>query len=235
MSTLTTTNDTGPVTDSPAVVGYGELSAVELAKRINDEYGHVLVSERHNLKRAKDIGEKLAALQTRVKHGEWQKKLEVWCPKLSYETARRYIRVFEEWSDIEKKAAAKSVRTTDLTIDTALALLRKPKPEKDTDKEKDSDGNPLTSASATLGAVEPPEPPLADQDEKAEWLKNLAVDELITVLRQECGEEYLQELSAALAKEFPMPPPQPDEAAGVEPMLAELAAQQEGGEFKRRM
>lgn len=103
-----------------------DLSTDDLTKLINEEYSTVLVTDRANLPRAKAIGEKLEVLRGRVKHGEWQTKLREWCPKISYETATRYIKLCKKWPDIEKAAGVKSVRTTDLTIDHALKLLANP-------------------------------------------------------------------------------------------------------------
>jgi hypothetical protein len=205
MSTLTTTT-AGPVTDS---VDYGELSAAELAKLINDEYGLVLASERNNLNRAKTIGEKLDALRAGTQHGEWQKKLAKWCPKLSYETANRYIKVYVRWPEIEKAAAAKSVKATDLTIDTALKLLATPK--------TDSGANANTKkgpTKATKAAVEEPatDPASKSQEDIAkQYLGEVwAPAELVAVLKEVRDDEYLAGLSAALAKalkpELAMPP-----------------------------
>jgi hypothetical protein len=118
---------------------YGELSALDLAKLINDEYAQVLTSERNNLQRALVIGEKLVALRARARHGEWQKKLEEWCPKLSYETATLYIRLFEKRDVWEERARAESVEPTDLTIERARQLLARPKPDSNSDPDSDSD------------------------------------------------------------------------------------------------
>jgi len=140
-------------------VDYGELSVPDLAKLINDEYSLVLASERNNLQRALTIGEKPVALRARAKHGEWQEKLKGWCPKLSYETATVYIRLFEKRDVWEERAKATSVEPTDLTIEGARQLLAKSKPESDSDSEpdpdSDSDGDAdegKVSAGATPGA-----------------------------------------------------------------------------------
>jgi hypothetical protein len=201
-------------------VDYGELSSTELAKLINDEYGLVLSSERTNLKRAKAIGEKLTWLQTRATHGNWQSKLKAWCPKLSYETANRYIRVFEKWPEIEKAAAVKNVVTTDLTIDAALKLLAKPP---DPNKGNGS-GNASKSAKATKSAVEPANEPARPRDEDIarQYLKEVwEPDELITVLREVRGAEYLAELSAALVKALK---PEPEQAKSAEPTHPAVSA-----------
>jgi hypothetical protein len=114
---------------------YGELSLPDLAKLINDEYAVVLASERNNLQRALAIGEKLMWLRARAKHGEWQEKLKGWCPKLSYETATLYIRLFEKRHIWEERARAESVETTDLTIEKVRQLLAKPRPKSHSDDE----------------------------------------------------------------------------------------------------
>jgi hypothetical protein len=140
-------------------VDYAELSVPDLAKLINEEYSQVLASERNNLQRALTIGEKLVALRARAKHGEWQEKLKGWCPKLSYETANLYIRLFEKRDVWEERTKAKSVDPTDLTIEGARQLLTKSKPETDSDSESDSDSasdgdgdEGEVSAGATPGA-----------------------------------------------------------------------------------
>jgi hypothetical protein len=188
-------------------VDYGELSAAELAKLINDEYSLVLASERSNLQRARAIGEKLEALRAGTPHGEWQKKLKKWCPKISYETANRYIKIYEKWPKIEKAAAAKNVRTTDLTIDDALKLLAKPR--------KNDNGTGSNTNVATKGAVDPPDSKTL-KDAGKEWLRALAVDELVIVLKEihRNDTEYLQELSAALTRE--LRPPTSEVAVGAE-------------------
>ena len=189
------TADPGPIPHSlkrTEPVDYGELSAAELAKLINDEYSMVLAAERSNLPRAKAIGEKLEFLRAGTPHGEWQKKLKKWCPRISYETANRYIKLYEKWPTIEQKAAAKSVRTTDLTIDDALKLLAKP-PKADT-----SDSGKASEA-AKPGGVEPADSH-SDEDVGKEWLRALDVDELVIWLSGLHDTEYLTMLCAALAE-----------------------------------
>jgi hypothetical protein len=173
----------------------GDLSSDYLAKLINDEYEVVLVSERANLPRAKAIGEKLEVLRARTKHGEWQTKLREWCPRISYETATRYIRVYRRWPDIEQAAAVKSVKTTDLTIDDALRLLAKPKDDNNSEMPQDN------------GEVDERSAQQSDEDSAIGWLKALAPDELVILLRQIHGAEYLTALSAELAKAFGLQSP----------------------------
>ena len=120
-------------------VDYAELSVPDLAKQINEEYSLVLASEHNNLQRALAIGGKLVALRVRAKHGEWQAKLKGWCPKLSYETAALYIRLFEKRDVWEERAGAEFVEATDLTIERARQLLAKPRPKSDSDEDGDDD------------------------------------------------------------------------------------------------
>ena len=95
INTPATTTTTPPKT--PEAVDYANMSADAIAKLINEEYGWILSSERRNLQKAKTIGEHLTWLRARAKHGEWQDKLAVWCPKLDPGVAVRYIRLFENW------------------------------------------------------------------------------------------------------------------------------------------
>src|SRR6516162_2898885 len=96
---------------------YGELPIADHAKLINDEYAHILNNERSNFAKALTVGEMLIALRPRIapEHGDWQTKLKVYCPKISYETATLYMRLAENREKIEKEAAVKSVSVTDLT------------------------------------------------------------------------------------------------------------------------
>ena len=125
-----------------------DLSTAELAKLINDEYAVILANERTNLPKAMSVGEKLKVLQGKAKHGEWQTKLKAHCPKVSYETATLYIRLWDKRDKLKELAAAKSVTVTDLTIQEARKLLATPKP---------NDGKGATSK-VPKGGVEPGEP-----------------------------------------------------------------------------
>ena len=130
---------------------YGDLSTTELAKQINADYELILESERTTLQRYLAMGEKLIALRPRIapKHGEWQAKLKLHCPQVSYETANLCIRFVENFGKLEAYSATKNVKVTDLGIDEARKALAKPKSNTDkTDK-----GKP---ASVVKGGVEEP-------------------------------------------------------------------------------
>ena len=181
-------------------VNYYDLSVAELAKLINDQYAVILGNERANYPRALSIGEKLVALRRGegVEHGEWQTKLKTLCPNISYETATKYIRCWQKQPQILKAAAAKSVATTDLTIELALSLIAKPK-QKTTDTgdtgnvtENTGDGKPTVEAmearqaanaeaeAATLNDVDIDAARLERVDEAFEWLMRIyPQDELL--------------------------------------------------------
>ena len=154
-------------TSQRSTVDYYDLSVTELAKLINDEYAVILGNERTNYPRALSIGEKLVALRRGVDHGGWQTKLKGLCPDVSYETATKYIRVWSKQRQIKEAAAAKSVATTDLTIELALSLIAKPKKKtKDSIAVNGGDGKPTPEAmearQAANAEVEAEE--LADDD-----------------------------------------------------------------------
>src|SRR5262245_64323315 len=90
------------------------LSTDELVKAIKDEYGVILASESNKLPKAIAIGEKLVALRPRIapNHGEWKPKLREHCPRISYETATVYIRLYERQAEWRKLAADKHADPT---------------------------------------------------------------------------------------------------------------------------
>jgi hypothetical protein len=202
--------DAGPIPDSLKQTeppDYGALSAADLAKLINDEYGLILSSERTNLNRAKAIGQKLTWLRARATHGEWQKKLEVWCPKLSYEIAVRYIRIHEKWTEIGKAAAAKNAVTADLTIDAALKLLAKPPKQKKADSAKaDDQTNDKGDADTGDSSDGEDDEDDADDDEGDDGfmpevhLKAFSPADLVALLQRIHDTEYLTALAAELMK-----------------------------------
>jgi hypothetical protein len=175
---------------------YGDLSTTELAKQINDEYGVILEAERTNLQRYLALGEKLIALRPRIapKHGEWQSKLKVHCPKLSYETANLCIRFVENLDKLEAYAASKNVKVTDLGIDEARKALAKPK------SNDSAKGNASKVSKAVKAAVEPAIEPASTKEEDLakEWMRPLEFDELAVVLREMFDADYLSKLARAL-------------------------------------
>src|SRR6516225_1178324 len=97
-------------------VAINELGDSELIERINDEVGVDLASERTTYTRAVALGEMLVLLRNRRndKRG-WQEYLKEKCPKLAYETATVWMRLFKKQPEILAAAKAQSVPVTDLT------------------------------------------------------------------------------------------------------------------------
>jgi len=197
-----------PVTD------YGDLSAADLAKQINDDYSVILNSERANLPRALAIAEKLNALRLRAVRGEWKNKFSSYGLKISYETASVYLRIWEHWDDIRTLAAQKGVDPTLLTIDAARELWAR---RNDDDATGDAEDTEASDAGDDAGA-EPDE----ETEEKAvgkKWLEMLAPDDLIFWLKEVHGVEYLKELAKALAKVLTPPPPPKVDPLAIPPAL----------------
>jgi DUF3102 family protein len=138
---------------------YGDLKISELIALINTEYAAIIEADRSNLQRALKIGEMLVDLKPRVaKHGEWQLWLKSNCPKISIETANLYMRLADNLDELEKRAAAKSVTLTDLTITQARELLAKPKPTDANGSDK-AKGNKVAKAGVESLVTSPiPEP-----------------------------------------------------------------------------
>lgn len=129
------------------------------------------------------------------------------------------MRLADNLDKLETAAAAKSVRLTDLTITEARALLAKPKP--------DASGNGGKPTKVVKAAVEPGDEPDADNEEEVgkEWLRALAVDDLITWLKEVHDTDYLLELSAALSKV--LTPPAKVDPLAIPPALQRTAPPQQ--------
>jgi len=183
-----------------------QLSADALAKQINDEYSVILVSEKANLPRALAIGEKLIALRARTVHGQWQAKLAMWCPVISYETATLYIRLYEKQDVWRTNAVAKSVETTDLTIEAARQLLAKPKSKSNDDDNADDvgDGKPTAEAMEARQAAnaEAEAAELAEVD--IDGARRQRVGRTFDVLMRTYPQDELLDLTERLAKHLGM-------------------------------
>jgi hypothetical protein len=179
------------------------LSTDALVKAINDEYGVILASERSNLQKALAIGQKLKALRPRIapNHGEWKEKLAEYCPKLSYETATLYARLWDNQAKRTEAAADKSVEPTDLTIEDFRKYLAKPKGNKG-----DTSGSTKTSKSSTAikAAVEPAMDAKPASLPPDDVVRELEAGELFDILMVVYQQDDLMELAARLAQHFKM-------------------------------
>lgn len=176
---------------------YADLSATDLAKLITEEYEDIEANEKTIFQKALSLGEKLIALRQRVKHGEWQTKLEGYCPSVSYETATLYIRFVENLPKLEAYAAAKNVTVTDLGIREAQKALTKSRPtiESVSDSESESDDeNGVSEGKPTPEAMKAREAANAEEEAAAaekhimdmpiRWLINLEPEDMFEMLMQ---------------------------------------------------
>jgi hypothetical protein len=180
---------------------YGDLSTTELAKQINAEYDVILDGERTTLQRYLAMGKKLVALRPRIapKHGEWQAKLKLHCPAVSYETANLCIRFVENLDKLEAYAASKNVKVTDLGVDEARKALTKSKSNKTTDK-----GKPANVVKG--GVAEPGNEPVPRSVAPDIALEGLENDEVFHTLQNvyENRQDELLELTWRLAESLGM-------------------------------
>jgi len=187
---------------------FADLSTDELAKQINAEYSVILNSDRANYPRALSIGGKLFAINVRTEHGEWQTKLSALCPDISYETATKYIRVYRYQHQIAAAAAAKSVATTDLTIELALSLIAKKRTttENTDDEEAGGDGKPTVEAMEARQAAnaEAEAAELADDEIDIDAERLQRVDKTFDVLMRTYPLDELLDLTERLAKHLGM-------------------------------
>jgi hypothetical protein len=167
-----------------------ELGDSELIKRINEEVGIDLASERSTYTRAVALGEMLVLLRNRRnKKDGWQEYLREKCPKLAYETATLYIRLYEKQEDILEAAKAQSVTVTDLTVRLARKLIAKPKATGTKNKKSPAGGVELGDAKAS-----------ALRNAPDDIIKALAPDELFDIVKVSWDGDQLRKLSALLTE-----------------------------------
>jgi hypothetical protein len=198
-----------------------DLATDALAKLINDEYSVIVANERANLPKAQALGEKLRVLQSKAKHGEWRDKLKAHCPKVSYETATLYIRLWDKREKLAELAAAKSVTVTDLTIQEARKLLATPK--------TDSGDNKGKPTKVVKGAVvepgnEPPSPRSIPPDEQVKRLE-LDYGDMFEALKRAYDDDDLRQIAERLAEHLKMRlvPVVPLATVSASPVAAALA------------
>jgi hypothetical protein len=183
-----------------------ELGDSELIKRINEEVGFDLAADRSTYTRAVALGEMLVLLRNRKndKRG-WRKYLEEKCPKLAYETATLYIRLYDKQDAILAAAKAQSVTVTDMTVRLARKLIATPR-----GKGKGKGGG--KSGDQELGNNSTPPPP-----KLKDFLQNTAADELFEDLKAVYEEEQMRKLSTLISMHLRRPPrsDRPDALASV--------------------
>ena len=234
--------DAGPVPDmlkreppkpqvKRSLAEYNDLSVIELAKLINDEYAVILGNERTNYPRAISVGGKLVALRRGVDHGEWITKLKTHCKQISYETATKYIRLWKKQLLIEKAAAAKPVATTDLTIELALSLIAKPKQKTPTNGSgavDGGDGKPTVEAMVAKQAANAEEEAAQNDDDDDNDVEGWFVQAV-----KAFSQDELRNLTERLAKHLGMTLtpvlPRPPAAAPTAPPLAQTQSAAAGG------
>ena len=192
---------------------YSNLSSVDLAKQINDDYSVILGSERANLPRALAIAPKLYALRVRA-WGQWKTKFPSYGLNISYETVSVYLRIWEHWNEIKALAVKKGVEPTLLTIDAARELWAKRKDTTETKDTEDTDATDDTDADDGGDGDGQRYDLEADDDDSTrakideetaiEWLRALAPDELIGWLRTVQDDDWLSDLTNRLAAHLGM-------------------------------
>jgi len=170
---------------------YGDLSTDDLVKQINAECDIILAGERSTFTKAMTIAPMLIVVRDREKEkGTWTKtRVPQLFPKLSYETVTTYIRYYQKRPELEKKAAEQSVS---LTLTNAGKLGAKPRTTPPKPKPKP----------AQKGSVEEPgdSKTTAPSTSPDDIIKDLAADELFTVLKQVYDIEKLRALSDLLRR-----------------------------------
>jgi hypothetical protein len=193
-----------------------EPTLLELAARIKVGHSAVIEGKKNIVRKAIEVGGWLNDAKEKVEHGEWLPWLKANC-QISERTAQRYMHLADVKEPLEKAMELKSAAVADLTLDDAVRLLKPPEYQADPEVEawnkaiKDvaDIANATETATtkttkkkistSTAAAVEAPDEK-SDEDVGKEWLKELAADELVAVLKEFRDDEYLRELATALSK-----------------------------------
>jgi len=123
------------------VVAPAQMRPADLAKAINDKLSQMVASARTTLQRAIEIGELLELAKDRVGHGNFEAWVTDHC-QLSYRSARRYMKLARERTEIE--AQAKMANVANLNATTAQRLLAPPKTAQDQSAPKPKAEQPKT-------------------------------------------------------------------------------------------
>jgi Protein of unknown function (DUF3102) len=193
-----------------------KLSAADLAKNariINTEHKAVVEATQAKLQHAITAGATLKACKESMAHGNWANWLKDNCPEISERTASVYMRLAKNSDKVEKAAEENGSSAADLSMRAMLKLLRKPK----TDEQK-ATATPKPKTTTNPRAAVEPSDTKRDEDVGKDWLKELAADELVTVLREFRDDDYLRQLSVALAKALA-----PKAQAPIAPVIAGVA------------
>ena len=122
-----------------------------IAGDIRNHHDKVKAAHGKALEHAKKAGEALSEAKEQVSHGEWATWLERNAPEVSDRTARVYMRIANNWEQIESKTA----ESADLSIDKATKLISKPKPAPAAIKDAGGGDDSIKGENV---ATEPPEP-----------------------------------------------------------------------------
>ena len=115
---------TKPPTPVASVTSVAQMRPADLARAINDKLSQMIASARTTLQRAIEIGELLVIAKERVGHGNFEAWVTDHC-QLSYRSARRYMTLARDRTEIE--AQAKMANVANLNVTTAQRLLAPPK------------------------------------------------------------------------------------------------------------
>ena len=116
--------DKAPLLTSVAPTAPAQMRPADLAKAINAALSQMMASARITLARAIEIGELLVIAKERVGHGNFEAWVTDHC-QLSYRSARRYMTLARDRTEIE--AQAKMANVANLNVTTAQRLLAPPK------------------------------------------------------------------------------------------------------------
>lgn len=204
---------------------YNAAQAAMYVKVIISEYTAAQGAARNEYTAALKCGQALNEAKAKVGHGNWKRWLQENCPEVSERTARDYMKIAkpENQKKIDERLEAEKGSAADLTIREALRLL-KPSAEKAPDESESDDGVDSDADSEPT--------PAEIEYQRREWLGTLAVEELVSVLKEVFNKSYLDDLAIALDAKGDA-----EDEAAPDPAIANAVGQVDNGaqSFVRRV
>ena len=125
----------------------------ELANGIKDKHSKVLFSFQSSVTHAMEVGDWLNAAKAKVKHGQFEAWVVDHC-KLSDRTARRYMEMARDRTQIEGRLAAKTANLADLNAQRLLTYQPPPDSDEGSGGEDAGGGSPTRTPAGDYDKLE---------------------------------------------------------------------------------
>jgi len=129
------------------------MSEEDLAKSIKEKISAVLTSFQRSVTHAMEVGDLLIEAKSRVGHGNFEAWCETHC-QLSLRTARRYMGMAKDRTQIEARLAAKTANLADLNAQRLLTYQPPPDSDEGSGGEDAGGGSPTRTPAGDYDKLE---------------------------------------------------------------------------------